>query len=52
MMKYVSTRGIEGEVTAAEAIIKGLADDKGLYVPTEIPSMGEEFNPFDYKVIF
>lgn len=49
MMKYVSTRGIEGEVTAAEAIIKGLADDKGLYVPTEIPSMGTEFNLLDYK---
>ena len=41
MIKYVSTRGIKGEVSAAQAIIKGLADDKGLYVPTEIPSLDE-----------
>ena len=44
MIKYISTRGIEGEVSAAQAIIKGLADDKGLYVPTEIPRIEDAFS--------
>jgi threonine synthase len=42
-MKYVSTRqGLTG-ITASQAIIHGLAPDGGLYVPTEIPQVGEEF---------
>ena len=44
MIKYISTRGIEGEVSAAQAIIKGLADDKGLYVPTKIPTLQDAFS--------
>lgn len=44
MIKYISTRGIEGEVTAAQAIIKGLAEDKGLYVPTEIPQLNDSLS--------
>ena len=28
-MKFISTRGKNGKVSAAEAIIKGLADDGG-----------------------
>lgn len=36
-MKYQSTRGFETTVTASAAILKGLAPDGGLYVPTEIP---------------
>jgi len=36
---YKSTRGDADFVTASEAIIKGLADDGGLYVPTEIPQL-------------
>lgn len=35
---YKSTRGQEG-VTASQAILKGLADDGGLYVPTHIPAL-------------
>ncbi len=35
---YKSTRGQEG-VTASQAILKGLADDGGLYVPTRIPAL-------------
>ena len=49
MIKYVSTRGESKGISSAEAIIKGLSDDKGLYVPTSIPrlkgigiSFGEE----------
>ncbi len=34
-MRYYSTRGETGYVTAAEAIMKGLAPDGGLYVPTD-----------------
>ncbi len=36
---YKSTRGKEGTLKASEAILKGLADDGGLFVPTQIPSL-------------
>ena len=38
-MKYVSTRGTDEYLTAAEAIIRGIAPDRGLYVPTEYPAL-------------
>jgi len=38
-MDFVSTRGLSQEVTAGEAILKGLADDGGLYVPKKFPSL-------------
>ena len=41
-MKFRSTRGYEREMTGAEAVIQGIAPDRGLFVPTEIPEM-----PFD-----
>ena len=44
MINYVSTRGMEGSFSAAEAIVKGIADDKGLFVPTEIPSLTVNFD--------
>jgi len=34
---YKSTRSENETVTASQAILKGLADDGGLFVPTEIP---------------
>lgn len=34
---YKSTRGKSGLLTASAAILKGIADDGGLFVPTEIP---------------
>lgn len=37
-MRYISTRGQAPAVDAAEAIIKGLAEDGGLYVPEELPA--------------
>lgn len=34
---YQSTRGDKKRVLSAEAIIKGIADDGGLFVPETIP---------------
>lgn len=39
MRKFRSTRGSERELTGAQAIIQGLAEDKGLFVPTELPKL-------------
>lgn len=36
---YKSTRNSENTVTASEAILKGLADDGGLFVPVSIPKL-------------
>ena len=36
---YKSTRNSEKTVTASEAILKGLADDGGLFVPVSIPKL-------------
>lgn len=36
---YKSTRDAERTVTASEAILKGLAEDGGLFVPTSIPKL-------------
>ena len=36
---YGSTRGGETGVTASQAVLKGLADDGGLYVPERIPTL-------------
>ena len=36
---YVSTRDAGERATASEAILKGLANDGGLFVPTEIPAL-------------
>lgn len=39
---YKSTRSTEGKVTASQAILKGLAEDGGLFVPERIPSLDVE----------
>lgn len=36
-LMYASTRDEKEKVTASQAILKGLANDGGLFVPTEIP---------------
>ncbi len=36
---YSSTRNANERVSASQAILKGLADDGGLFVPSEIPSL-------------
>ena len=42
-MKYISTRGNNQELTAAEAIIQGLAEDGGLFVPESMPKVNMAF---------
>ena len=41
---YKSTRGNSTEVTASQAILKGLADDGGLFVPVTIPKLPVSLN--------
>lgn len=38
-IRYRSTRGNGGSVTASQAILKGLAEDGGLFVPDSIPAL-------------
>ena len=38
-MLYVSTRNAEEKVTASQAVLKGLAENGGLFVPEEIPKL-------------
>lgn len=38
-LMYNSTRNAGNQVTASQAILKGLADDGGLYVPERIPEL-------------
>lgn len=38
-INYVSTRNGKEQITASQAILKGLADDGGLFVPTAVPSL-------------
>ena len=45
-MKYQSTRGSNNKLTGAQAIIKGIAEDKGLYVPETIPTLPKPLNEF------
>ena len=39
MIQYQSTRGSKNIKTAAQAVIQGIAEDKGLYVPDQIPAL-------------
>jgi len=39
---YQSTRGDKKRVLSAEAIIKGIADDGGLFVPETIPQVNRD----------
>ena len=38
-MLYESTRGSLHKKTGAQAVIRGIAEDKGLYVPEQIPAL-------------
>lgn len=38
-LTYTSTRGQGEQVTASQAILKGLADDGGLFVPVSLPKL-------------
>lgn len=49
---YKSTRSSEGTVTASQAILKGLADDGGLFVPVSVPKLDvtmEELKGMTYQ---
>ena len=39
MIMYKSTRGSQNYKTASQAVIQGIAEDKGLYVPERIPAL-------------
>ena len=49
---YKSTRSGQNTVTASQAILKGLAEDGGLFVPTAIPKLSvsvEELSKMSYQ---
>ena len=51
---YKSTRGKEEKVTASVAILKGLSEDGGLYVPVEIPPLDvpmEQLSQMSYQEV-
>lgn len=51
---YSSTRGKGAPVKASEAILKGLAEDGGLFVPDHIPALDkslEELSKMDYRQV-
>ena len=54
-INYVSTRDVnKNEITASQAILKGLADDGGLFVPTSIPKLDkslEELSKMTYQQV-
>jgi threonine synthase len=41
-MKYISTRGLAPAISSQTAILKGIAEDKGLYVPSHFPFFGDD----------
>ena len=52
MVKYISTRGGGGAVSASAAILKGLAEDGGLFFPDHIPALPKtlkEFSKMTYQ---
>ena len=48
---YKSTRSDSEPISASQAILKGLADDGGLFVPVQIPKLAlamEEISKLSY----
>ena len=39
MIRYKSTRGHAAQKTASQAVIRGIAEDRGLYVPDSVPAL-------------
>ena len=51
---YQSTRNKEEKVTASQAILKGLSDEGGLFVPVTIPALTKslkELSEMTYKEV-
>lgn len=59
MIHYQSTRGSKYIKTSSQAIIQGIAEDEGLYVPNEIPElpftieemMGEHYREVAFRIM-
>ncbi len=59
MIQYMSTRGSKETKSAAQAIIQGIAKDKGLYVPNQLPAfnkpisqlIGKNYQSIAYEVM-
>lgn len=59
MIMYKSTRGSQNYKTASQAVIQGIAEDKGLYVPERIPQLpvpiadltGKSYKEIAYTII-
>lgn len=59
MINYRSTRGSENIKSAAQAVIRGIAEDKGLYVPDRVPALplpveelaGKPYKEIAYEII-
>ena len=54
MIQYKSTRGSQNMKNGAQAIIKGIAEDKGLYVPDAFPKLQaaiEDLLDCDYRQV-
>lgn len=53
-IRYQSTRSDAAPITASEAILKGLAEDGGLFVPTAVPQLDksiEELGSMSYQEV-
>lgn len=51
-MKYYSTNKTVSEVSLKEAVVKGLADDKGLFMPERIEALPADFFENIHKMSF
>ncbi|MBQ4577915.1 MAG: threonine synthase, partial [Clostridia bacterium] len=54
-MNFCSTRNRDLRVTSAQAILQGLAEDGGLFIPTQLPAFSaqqiEEMAGQDYRQV-
>lgn len=48
-MKFISTRNKNTKLSAAEAIIKGISNDGGLFVPSHFPDLTSKLKDFSSK---
>ncbi len=48
-LHYISTRDKNNRVTASQAILKGIAEDGGLYVPTTMPQLSLNWETLQHQ---
>ena len=54
-LMYTSTRNANEKVTASQAILNGLAEDGGLFVPEQLPTLDktvDELAGMTYQEVF